>query len=135
MLFIATPTTVTAPVFSFLSSNIGYPFVTDRKSHVSVLGGFNVHNLGWMVHSSDTLNIGRKQFEVADSLSQLRHLSTRKPDQSGGHAHTLDVILITLSLCTDIPIRPPLGSSDHCIITPFTSLTCQNPPPSLIETF
>lgn len=114
------PNSVDASLFDVLSLAIESTLVSDPSAHVSVLGDFNIHNSEWLLHSAGTTALGREAeaFAIINNLSQLVDFPTRVPDRDGDRAHTLDLVLTTNpTLFSNVSSLPPLGSSDHCMIS------------------
>ncbi|MBM6549305.1 hypothetical protein H7673_10630 [Streptococcus dysgalactiae subsp. equisimilis] len=114
------PNSSDCSVSDLLSSRIENILQSDSTAQVTILGDFNVHNSDWLTHSASTTTLGREAeaFAVINNLSQLVTFPTRVPDRSEEHAHTLDLLLTSNpSLISDLSHSPPLGSSDHCLIT------------------
>lgn len=102
-------TTLTS-ISGLLSSGIEGLFITDPRSHITVLGDCNVHGQKWLGHS-DTSNAGREaeQFAESSNLSQLIQLPTRIPDRTGDCSLFLDFIFTSVpSLYLKCSI-PPLA--------------------------
>jgi hypothetical protein len=89
-------------------------------AEVSFLGDFNVHNTEWLTHSSHTDQAGleAEAFCVVNDLTQLVEEPTRIPDCASHKANTLDLFITNKpELYSNITVSPPIGSSDHLLIS------------------
>lgn len=124
------PTVLTLPFFS-LSSSIERLPITDPRNHSTILGDLNVHDREWQLRSSGmfvmslTIRCGR-QF-ISANRSPHMYTWSNWPSCSNlwSYPH------FNCFLYSNIYIRSPAGSSEHCAITTPVNFTRHNHPPSL----
>ena len=89
------------------------------SAEVAVFGDFNVHHVDWLVHSRTTDVSGQAAYDFALShnLSQIVSSPTRVPDRVGDSGYLLDLFLTTNPDYFSHKVSPPLGTSDHCVVT------------------
>ena len=88
-------------------------------AEVAVFGDFNVHNIDWLVHSRTTDVSGQvaHAFSLSHNLTQIVSSPTRVPDRVGDSGYLLDLFLTTNPDYFSHTVSPPLGTSDHCVVT------------------
>ena len=118
-------------LFNYLTTSIEQLVTSFPTAEVVLLGDFNVHHREWL-GSNFTNHVGTATFEFAtlNSLSQLIEGSTRIPDNSLQQPSPgpLDLFLTSHPGQYTINIKPPLGTSDHNLIS--TSCPMAHNPPS-----
>lgn len=80
-------------------------------SHMVLAGDFNVHNSAWL-GSRKTTTAG----EALEEFSVLHHLQQHVQEPTRGQ-NTLDLVLSDLPCEAAVRLHPPLGRSDHAVIT------------------
>ena len=84
-----------------------------------MFGDFNVHNTDWLVHSR-TIDVSGQvahAFSLSHNLTQIVSSPTRVPDRVGDTGYLLDLFLTTNPDYFSHTVSPPLGTSDHCVVT------------------
>lgn len=106
-----------------LETTIDYLQINHPAAEIAILGDFNVHNTGWLI-SNTTDEQGRQTeaFAISCGLTQLVQEPTRVPDRVGDFANLLDLFLTSNPEAYTITVNPPLGSSDHKLISASCTL-------------
>ncbi|KAL7636546.1 UNVERIFIED_CONTAM: hypothetical protein RMT77_013321 [Armadillidium vulgare] len=121
--------------FDYLNSKIEHILSSSPFSEIIVLGDFNVHHRQWLSYSShDPAGELAYNFSIQNNLEQLVQLPTRIPDRLGDEPNILDLFLTSYPSPYTVKLFPPLGSSDHLLISVScpvsSSLPQERPPPS-----
>ena len=121
--------------FHYLNSKIEHILSSSPFSEIIILGDFNVHHRQWLSSSShDPAGELAFQFSIQNNLEQLVHLPTRIPDRLGDEPNILDLFLTSNPSPYTVKLFPPLGSSDHLLISVScpvsSSLPQERPAPS-----
>ena len=121
--------------FDYLNSKLEQILSSFPFSEIILLGDFNVHHSQWLSSNSPTDDEGKLTFEFAilNNLEQLVQFPTRIPDRPGDLPNILDLFLSSNSVPYTVKNLPPLGNSDHHLISvssPFISnRSLERPPP------
>ncbi|KAL7641293.1 UNVERIFIED_CONTAM: hypothetical protein RMT77_008431 [Armadillidium vulgare] len=126
--------------FDYLNSKIEHILSSSPFSEIIILGDFNVHHRQWLSSSSqDPAGELAFQFSIHNNLEQLVQLPTRIPDRLGDEPNILDLFLTSNPSPYTVKLFPPLGSSDHLLISVScpvsSSLPQERPPPSARRRF
>ena len=117
--FLYRPQTEGSSVFTSIANQIDDILINHPSANINVFGDFNVHHVQWLTHSNHTDNVGVEcfNFSLAYELKQIIPFPTRVPDTANHFPSLLDLFLTSVpEFCT--PTRlPPLGSSDHCVVS------------------
>jgi exonuclease III len=121
--------------FNYLNSKIEHILSLSPFSEIIILGDFNVHHRQWLSSSSqDQAGELAFDFSIHNCLEQLVQLPTRIPDRIGDKPNILDLFMTSNPSPYSVKLFPPLGSSDHLLISvssPISSsLPQERPPPS-----
>ena len=109
------PSSSLCTVFDSISSNIDEVLSINPSANVFVFGDFNVHNKDWLTYSGGTDRPGELCY-ISNDLTQI-NFPTRIPDCDSHSPALLDLFLSSdASICSTMPF-PPLGSSDHVVIS------------------
>ncbi|KAL7634069.1 UNVERIFIED_CONTAM: hypothetical protein RMT77_015397 [Armadillidium vulgare] len=126
--------------FDYLNSKVEHILSSTPFSEIIILGDFNVHHHQWLSSSSHHPD-GELifNFSIQNNLEQLVHLPTRIPDRLGDEPNILDLFLTSYPSPHTVKLFPPLGSSDHLLISVScpvsSSLPQERPPPSARRRF
>jgi len=116
-------------LFDYLNDTIEHVISSSPLSEVTLFGDFNVHHMEWL-SSNRTTQAGTAAFEFAtlNDLQQLIVGPTRIPDNSLQlpSLSPLDLFLTSSHNSYNCKILPPLGNSDHNLIS-CTSLVTHKP--------
>ncbi|KAL7632739.1 UNVERIFIED_CONTAM: hypothetical protein RMT77_016940 [Armadillidium vulgare] len=126
--------------FDYLNSKIEHILSSSPFSEIIILGDFNVHHRQWLSSSShDPAGELAFNFSIQNNLEQLVHLPTRIPDSLGDEPNILDLFLTSYPSPHTVKLFPPLGSSDHLLISVScpvsSSLPQERPSPSARRRF
>src|ERR1700755_962386 len=116
-----------AKFFDYLNCKIEH-ILSSPFSEITVLGDFNVHHRHWL--SSSSHNPAGElafNFSIQNSLEQLVQLPTRIPDRLGDEPNILDLFLTSYPSPYTAKLYPPLGSSDHLLISVSCSVSSSLP--------
>ena len=119
LFFLYRPQNEGSSVFNSIAKQIDNILIHHPSANICVFGDFNVHHVQWLVHSNHTDNVGVEcyNFSLAHELSQIVNFPTRIPDSPNQFPSLLDLFLTSIpEFCTPTQL-PPLGSSDHCVIS------------------
>merc|ERR1711911_229190 len=114
--------------FQYLTSCHEALLLSHPHAEVLYMGDFNVHHVDWL-HSSTTDVGGREAFDfsISHELEQIIQHPTRVPDRHGDRANILDLFFTSNPPNYTYSIQPPLGSSDHNLVS--VSCSFAHPPP------
>lgn len=115
-----------------LSDSISNILKNYPDSEIVVAGDFNIHNIGWLCHSSHTSPEGLyvELFAESNNLTQLVKEPTHIPCVDGQNQNILDLFLTSHHEKYDVSVSAPLGNSDHCTISAaFSYTSCNNASP------
>src|ERR1044072_8788932 len=120
--------------FDYLNSKIEHILSSSPFSEIIILCDFNVHHRQWLSSSShDPAGEFAFQFSIQNNLEQLVHFPTHIPDRLGDEPNILDLFLTSYPSPYAIKLFPPLGSSDHLLISVSSSISSglpqERPPP------
>ena len=119
LFFLYRPQNEGSSVLNSIAEQIDNILIHHPSANICVFGDFNVHHVQWLVHSNHTDNVGVEcyNFSLAHELSQIVNFPTRIPDVPNQFPSLLDLFLTSIpEFCTPTQL-PPLGSSDHCVIS------------------
>ena len=101
-------------------------------AEISILGDFNVHHQLWLSSNfTDSPGEHAFDFSLSNDLEQLVQHPTRIPDRLGDTPNILDLFLTSNPSAYAVELFPPLGSSDHRLISascPISPVSPQDPP-------
>ena len=109
-------------VFDSISCNIDEVFSINPSADVFVFGDFNVHHKDWLTYSSGTDRFGKlcHNFSISNDLTQMVIFPTRIPDCDSHSPAGLDLFLSSYASISSAMAFPPLGNSDHVVVSVFT---------------
>ena len=118
--------------FDYLTSKVEHITSNFPSAEISILGDFNVHHQLWL-SSNRTDSPGEHAFNfyLSNDLEQLVQHPTRIPDRLGDTPNILDLFLTSNPSAYAVELFPPLGSSDHRLISascPISPVPPQDPP-------
>ena len=119
------PSSALCTVFDFISSNIDEVLSINPSANVFVFGDFNVHHKDWLTYSSGTDQLGELyyNFSISNHLTQMVNFPTRIPNCDSHSSALLDLFLSSdASICSTMAC-PPLGNSDHVVVSVSIDLT------------
>ena len=106
-------------VFGFVSSNIDEVLLINPPAYVFIFGEFNVHHKDWLTYSGGTDRSSELcyNFSISNDLTQMVNFPTRILDCDSHSPAVLDLFLsCDASMCSTMAV-PPLGNSDHVVIS------------------
>ena len=106
-------------VFGFVSSNIDEVLLINPPAYVFIFGEFNVHHKDWLTYSGGTDRSSELcyNFSISNDLTQMVNFPTRILDCDSHSPALLDLFLsCDASMCSTMAV-PPLGNSDHVVIS------------------
>lgn len=120
-------------LFSNLGNRIDFLQINYPTAEITIVGDFNVHNIDWLKHSNKNDDEGREAetFAISHNLTQLVDEPTRIPDRQGDFASLLDLFLTSNPDLYTVTVQPPLGSSDHNLISATCELAIKTQEPQL----
>ena len=108
-------------LFDHLPKSIEAITLQSSRYEIIVLDDFNVHNFDWLSYSSNVTNTAGREaeaFAIFNDLTQVISEPKRIPDGAGDKENTLDLFLTSNpSIYSPPTVSPPLGNSDHFLIT------------------
>ena len=105
-------------VFDSISSNVYEVLSINPSANVFVFGDFNVHRKDWLTYSGGT-DRSVYNFSISNDLTQMVNFPTRIPNCDSRSPALLDLLLSSdASTCSTMAF-PPLGNSDHVVISDF----------------
>ena len=121
--------------FDYLNSKIEHILSTHPFAEITILGDFNVHHRQWFSsNSTDTPGELAFNFSICNDIEQMVQTPTRLPDRLGDVPNLLDLFLTSIPSAYSVETCPPLGTSDHLLISSTCSIThsrsLERPPPS-----
>ena len=113
------PSSPSCAVFNAISSSIDKALAKHPSANTFVFGDFNVHHTNWLTHSrgTDRPGEGCYNFALSQDLTQIVSFPTRIPDCGGQEPSLLDLFLTTNPDICSATSYPPLGSSDHVVVS------------------
>ena len=90
------------------------------SANVLVFEDFNVHHKDWLTYSGGTGRPGELcyNFSISTDLTQIVNFPTRIPDCDSHSPALLDLFISSdASICSSTMVFPPLGNSDHVIVS------------------
>ena len=106
-------------VFDSISSNIDEVLSVNPFANLFVFGDFNIHHKDWITYSGGTDKPDELcyNFSISDDLTQIVNFPTRIPDCDPHSFALFDLILSSdASICSTMDF-PPLGNSDHVVLS------------------
>ena len=102
-----------------VSSNIDEVLLINPSANDFVFGNFNVHHKDWFTYSPGTDQPGELcyDFSISNGLTQMVNFPTRIPDCYSDRPALLDSFLSSDASICSIMSFPPLGNSDHFVIS------------------
>ena len=118
------PSNQDCSVLEAISSSIDRAFSQHPTANIFVCGDFNVHHKDWLPNHNKTDEAGKSAcaFSVSQGLIQMVDFITRIPDRDSDSPSTLDLFLSSHPDICKVSSSPPLGTSDHVVITAEVSL-------------
>ena len=115
------PSSSLCTVFDSISSNID-ELLSINPSAVFVFGDFNVHHRDWLSYSGGTDRPGKlcHNFSISNDLTQMINFPTGIPDCDSHSPTLLDLFLSSDASIYSTMAFPPLGNSDHVIVSVST---------------
>ena len=114
--------------FDYLNSKIEHILSSSPFSEIIILGDFNVHHRQWLSSSShDTAGERAFHFAIQNDLERLEQLPTCIPDRVGDEPNILDLFVTSNPSPYTDKLFPPLGSSDHLLISVSFSISSSLP--------
>ena len=112
------PTVDSLAFYQYLLFSVDRILTLSPCSEIVILGDFNAHHSEWL-SSPRTDQRGLLVFDLAEhfDLTQLVVGPTRYPDREGDSPNTLDLFLTSNPLPYTINLCPPLGTSDHVLVS------------------
>ena len=106
-------------VFDSISSDIDEVLSINPSANVFVFGYFNVHHKDWLTYSSGTDRPGELcyNFSISNDLTQMVNFPTCIPDCDSHSPALLDLILSSDASIYSTMASPPLGNSDHVVVS------------------
>ena len=90
-----------------------------RSANVLVFGDFEVHHKDWLTYSGGTDGPGQicYNFSISNDLAQMVNFPMQIPDCGSHSPALLDLSLSSdASICSTMAF-PPLGNSDHVVVS------------------
>ena len=116
------PSSSLCTIFDSISSNIYEVFSINPSANVFVFGDFHVHHKDWLTNSGGTDNRPGElcyNCSILNDLTQIVNFPTRIPDCDSHSPALLDLFLSSdASICSTMAF-PPLGNSDHVVVSVF----------------
>ena len=81
-----------------------------------LFGDFNVHHKNWLTYSDGTDRPGELccNFSISNDLTQMVNFPSQIPDCDSRSPALLDLFLSDTNICLAFP---PLGNSDHVVVS------------------
>ena len=95
------------------------------SANVFVFGEFNVHHKHWLTYSGGTDRPGELcyNFSISNDLTQIVNFPTRTTDCDSHSPALLDFFLSSGTSICSIMAFPPLGNSDHVVVSVSTDFS------------
>ena len=106
-------------VFDSVLSNIDEVLSINPSPNIFIFGDFNVHHKDWLTYCGGTDRSGELcyNFPTSNDLTQMFNFSTWIPDCDFNSSGLLDLcISCDSSICSTVTF-PPLGNSDHVVVS------------------
>ena len=106
-------------VFDSISSNIDEVLSINSSANVFVFGDFNIHHKDWLTYSGGTDRPGELcyNFSISNDLTQMVNFPIWIPDFDYHSPALLDFFLSSDSSICSTMAFPPLGISDHVVVS------------------
>ena len=113
------PSSLLCAVFDSISSNIDEVFLINPSANVFVFGDFNVHHKDCLTYSGGTDRSGELcyNFCISNDLTWMVNFPTRIPDCDSHSPALLDTFVSSDASICSIMAFPPLGNSDHTVVS------------------
>ena len=108
-------------IFDSISSNIDEVLPISTSTNVLVFGDFNVHHKDWLKYSGGPDRPGEicYNFSISNDLTQMFNFPSHIPDCDSHSRALLDFFLSSDSSICSAMAFPPLGNSDHAVVSVF----------------
>ena len=115
------PSSSLCTVFHSISSNIDEVLSINPSANVFVFGDFNVHHRDWLTYSGGTDRSGELcyNFSISNDLTQMVNFPTWIPECDSHSPALLDLFLPSDASICSAKAFPPLGNSDHIVVSVF----------------
>ena len=114
------PSSALCTVFGSISFNIDEVLSINPSANVFAFGDFNVHDKDWLTYSGGTNLPGEFCYnfsQISNDLTQMVNFPTRIPGFDSHGPALLDLFLTSdASICSTMAF-PPLGNSDHVVVS------------------
>ena len=119
------PSSSSCSVVEAVSSNIGKALILHPSANIMVCGDFNAHNTEWLGHShtTDAAGVFCQEFVLAQDLTQIVDFPTCIPDRVDHQPYLPDLFLCSNPDSCTVTSHPPLGRSDHIVVSHTARLT------------
>ena len=89
------------------------------SANVFVFGDFNIHHKDWLTYSGGTDRSGELcyNFSISNDPTQVVNFPTWNPDCNSHSPALLDLFLSSDAIICSAKVFPPLGSSDHVVVS------------------
>ena len=106
-------------VFDAISSNIDEVLSIDPSANIFVFGDFNVHHKDWLIYSDGTDRPDEfcYNFSISSDLTQMVNFPTWILHCDSHNLPLLDLFISSDSSICSTTAFPPLGNSDHDIVS------------------
>ena len=113
------PSSLLWAVLDSISSNINKVLSMNPSANVFVFGDFKVHHKDWLTYSGGDDRPGELCCNFSNDLTQIVNFPTQIPDCDSHNPALLDLFLSSdNSICSAMAF-PPLGNSDHVVVSVF----------------
>ena len=129
------PLSLLCMVFDSVSSNIVKVISINPSANVFVFGHFSVHHTDWLTYSGGTDRPGETchNLSILNDLSQMVNFPTWIPDCDSCSPALLDLFIFSdTNICSTMAF-PPLGSSDHVVVSISIDFTINSKQEALIH--
>ena len=105
----------------YLSSNIDEVLLINPPANAFIFGDFKIHHKDWLTYSSRTDRPGELcyNFSISNDLIHMVNFPTQIPncDSHSPALLNLDLFLFSDSSIYSTMVFPPMGNSDHVVIS------------------
>ena len=113
------PSSSLCTVFDSVLSNIDEVLSINPSPNIFIFGDFNVHHKDWLTYCGGTDRSGELcyNFPTSNDLTQMFNFPTWIPDCDFNSSGLLDLCISSdSSICSTVTF-PPLGNSDHVVVS------------------
>jgi len=123
------PSSPDCSVLGSVSDSIDKALSEIPSANFVVCGDFNVHHVEWLRHSSgtDAPGVESFNFSVSHNLTQIVDFPTRFPENDAHSPSLLDLCLLSDPTECHATCFPPLGNSDHVVVSISLQLKAGQP--------